>query len=67
MEFWQDTLPIHLSYYLDDVPSQFFFFLQGPNLIGPLLKKNETMEAPQNRSFYSVVYSSSPLARLYRC
>jgi hypothetical protein len=31
-------------------------------LIGPSLKKNETIEAPQNRSFYCEVYSSSPLA-----
>ncbi len=29
-------------------------------------KKNETMEVPQNRRFCFDVYSSSPLAHLYR-
>jgi hypothetical protein len=29
-----------------------FIFLQQANLIGSLLKKNETMEAPQDKRFY---------------
>ncbi len=44
----------------------FFFFLwQRANLIGPSLKKNESMEAAQNKRFYFEVYCSSPLAQLY--
>jgi hypothetical protein len=31
---------------------QFSFFLHGANLIGPLLKKPETMKAPQNKRSY---------------
>ncbi len=47
----------HLSYLLDKVtPSSIFIFififLQQANLIGSLLKKNETMEAPQDKRFY---------------
>jgi hypothetical protein len=37
-----------------------FFFSQWANLIGPSLKKNETMEVPLNRRFYFDGYSSSP-------
>ncbi len=44
----------------------FYSFWQHANLIGPSLKKNETMETPQNKRVYFDVYSSSPLAHLYR-
>jgi hypothetical protein len=33
------------------LPEFNFLFLQSVNLIGPLLKKKETMEAPQNKKF----------------
>jgi hypothetical protein len=52
--FGGDTLPIHLSYYLDDVPPQFFFFVCKERiwLAYHYYKKNQTMEAPQNSSFH---------------
>ncbi len=45
----------------------FFLFLFGNEPIWSAhhSKKNETMEAPQNRRFYFEVQNSSPLAHLY--
>jgi hypothetical protein len=47
------------------VQIQFFFLLQWANLIGPLQKKIEIMETPQNTWFYGNM-ECPPLAHLYR-
>jgi hypothetical protein len=48
--------PIHLSYKFDEVPpkSNLFIYLQRANLIGPSLRKNQTMEAsPSGRLYWN--------------
>ncbi len=44
----------------------FFYFSQQTHLTVPSLKSNEAMEASQNRTFCFEVWSSFPLAHLYR-
>jgi hypothetical protein len=42
--------PINLSYSLDEMPPKFFFFAMSQ--FAHHSKKNEAMEAPQNKRFY---------------
>ncbi len=44
----------------------FFFFCNEPICLAHDSQKNETMEVPQNRRCYFELWSSSPLAHLYR-
>jgi hypothetical protein len=60
-----NTLPIHLSNSLDEVPPRFnFFCCNEPIWLAHHSKKIETMEPPQKRRFYFEVYGSSHLAHL---
>jgi hypothetical protein len=46
--------------------SIFFLFCNEPIWLTHHSKKTETLKTPQNKSLYFEVYSSSPLAQLYR-
>jgi len=49
------------------LPSFLFYFISTTcQFDWPITQKNEAMETPQNKRFYFEVYSSSPLAQIYR-